>query len=635
MLSGDADTPYDCRMARRTRTIASLVGAGVITLLVATGAQASSPARADASEQTSDVGAVTAIGTSVDDFSFASFDADYLIGRDSEKHATLTTTETLVAEFPQIDQNHGIRRVIPNTLDGHPTDVHIVSVTDGAGHARPYETDDDDDGIALKIASKDFVHGSQTYVIRYTEKNVIHYPDDANDEEFYRDVNGTGWAQQFGTVTGTLHVPKSLASHLTGQTACYSGTYGSKTACTGIETTASGSNTTVTAHADQLPPRANLTMVVGFKDGTFTPRDSSFFASPAAIPMIVIVLLALATLAGAIVTRRTVWRNAPGRPTIIAEYQPPKDVDVLIAGRLVKAAGRTSVVAGILDLAVRGILTLLQTEGSGFKKDAFTLKLERDTDLTSQERSLLHAVFGDIKQGLRQDLSTRSAELGKRITALLGAVPARATSEGYETSTKGRRRTVLVILGLVTALGSVAPCIIMMGSDYGGFWPLLLMFAGIVAGIVAVILASSAHPLTALGAETRDHLAGLKLYIELAEADRMHVLQSPTGALRSSTAVTDEQVLRLNERLLPYAVLFKRDKEWMRVLGDAYEAAGESPTWYNGSTAFNAAVLAGAISSFSASSATWAGSSSNSSGSGFGGGGFSGGGGGGGGGGGV
>jgi hypothetical protein len=579
--------------------------------------------------------AVGAIGASVDDFTFASFDADYRLGRDAEHHATLTTTETIVAEFPQFDQNHGIKRLIPTTIDGHPTDVHVASVTDGAGHARSYETDDDDDGIVLTIAAKNFVHGTQTYVITYTEKNVIHYPNNADDEEFYRDVNGTGWAQQFGTVTGTLHVSTSLASHLTGQTACYSGSYGSTTACAGIETTETGSGKTVTARADQLPPRANLTMVVGFEAGTFTPRDSSFFASPAAIPMIVIVLLALATLAAAIATRRTVWRDAQGRPTIIAEYQPPKDVDVLIAGRLVKAPGRTSVVAGILDLAVRGILTLLQTEGSGFKKDAFTLKLERDTDLTSHERSLVHAVFGDIKQGLRQDMSTRSAELGKRITALLGAVPGRAISEGYERSTKGRRRTALVIAGLVTALGSVVPCIVMMGSDYGGFWPLLLMFAGIVAGIVAVILASSAHPLSSLGAETRDHLAGLKLYIELAEADRMRVLQSPTGALRSSTAVTDEQVLRLNERLLPYAVLFKRDKEWMRVLGEAYEAAGQSPTWYSGNTAFNAAVLAGAISSFNASSTTWAGSSSNSSSSGFGGGGFSGGGGGGGGGGGV
>jgi uncharacterized membrane protein YgcG len=612
--------------------------------------QASAPRAqtvSDVAARASGMGSVSAIGsvdsssvdsssaTSVDAFSFTSFDADYMLGRDAEGHATLTTTETLVAEFPQFDQNHGIRRIIPNTIDGHPTDVRIVSVTDGAGHARSYDTDDDDDGIALTIAAKNFVHGTQTYVITYMEKNVIHYPNDADDEEFYRDVNGTGWAQQFGTVTGTLHVPKTIASQLTGQTACYSGPYGSKTPCSGIETAAVGSGKTITARADQLLPRSNLTMVVGFRDGTFTPRDSSFFASPAGIPMIVIVLLALATLAAAIVTRRTVWRDASGRPTIIAEYQPPKDIDVLIAGRLVKASGRTSVVASILDLAVRGILTLLQTEGGRFKKDAFTLKLERDADLTSDERRVVHAVFGDIKQGLRQDMSTRSAELGKRVTALLGAVPARATSEGYERSTKGRRRTVLAILGLITGLGSVVPCIIMMGSDYGAFWPLLLMFAGIIAGIAAVILASSAHPLTALGAETRDHLAGLKLYIELAEADRMRVLQSPTGALRSATAVTDEQVLRLNERLLPYAVLFKRDKEWMRVLGEAYEATGESPTWYSGSTAFNAAILAGAISSFNASSATWAGSSSNSSSSGFSGGGFSGGGGGGGGGGGV
>jgi uncharacterized membrane protein len=95
-------------------------------------------------------------------------------------------------------------------------------------------------------------------------------------------------------------------------------------------------------------------------------------------------------------------------------------------------------------------------------------------------------------------------------------------------------------------------------------------------------------------------------------------------------------VLKLNERLLPYAVLFGLEREWSRELASLYEQTGTAPDWYAGRSAFNAGVFSGAVHSFSsASSASWSGSSSSSSSSGSGGGGSSGGGGGGGGGGGV
>src|SRR4029079_11983501 len=95
-------------------------------------------------------------------------------------------------------------------------------------------------------------------------------------------------------------------------------------------------------------------------------------------------------------------------------------------------------------------------------------------------------------------------------------------------------------------------------------------------------------------------------------------------------------VLKLNERLLPYAVLFGLEREWSRVLADLYEARGEEPTWYSGRSGFDAGSFGVAVSSFStASSTSWSGSSSSSSSSGSSGGGSSGGGGGGGGGGGV
>ena len=64
--------------------------------------------------------------------------AVYALGRDSSKHSTLKVTETLVAEFPDVDQNHGIVRDIPSSYDGHSVHLKVLSVTDGAGTLRAY-----------------------------------------------------------------------------------------------------------------------------------------------------------------------------------------------------------------------------------------------------------------------------------------------------------------------------------------------------------------------------------------------------------------------------------------------------------------------------------------------------------------
>ena len=50
---------------------------------------------------------------SVDDFSYDSFDADYYLVRSAAGTSVLYTTETIVARFPDFDQNKGIVRRIP------------------------------------------------------------------------------------------------------------------------------------------------------------------------------------------------------------------------------------------------------------------------------------------------------------------------------------------------------------------------------------------------------------------------------------------------------------------------------------------------------------------------------------------
>jgi uncharacterized membrane protein len=131
------------------------------------------------------------------------------------------------------------------------------------------------------------------------------------------------------------------------------------------------------------------------------------------------------------------------------------------------------------------------------------------------------------------------------------------------------------------------------------------------------------------GRDLVDYLDGLKLYIGIAEEDRIRILQSPQGAEKIHVDINDSvAIVHLYERLLPYAILFGQEEEWIKYLGGFYEKQGIEPNWYLGSGTFNAAIFSSAMNGFSASVAD---SSSSSGGSG--GGGSSGGGGGGGGGG--
>ena len=90
-------------------------------------------------------------------------------------------------------------------------------------------------------------------------------------------------------------------------------------------------------------------------------------------------------------------------------------------------------------------------------------------------------------------------------------------------------------------------------------------------------------------------------------------------------------MIKLYERVLPYAILFGYEKQWAERLGAFYGQSHQSPDWYVGTSAFNAASFATTMSGITTASSYSGGVSSGSGGSG--GGGFSGGGGGGGGGG--
>lgn len=574
------------------------------------------------------------VPASVDDFSFAAFDGDYRLDRDAAGHSTLTTVETLVARFPETDQNHGIRRELVEDYDGHPTGLQVVSVTDGHGTPRPYTTDSDDGVLSLTIAAKEYVHGEQTYVITYRQTDVTRHFADTGDDEFYWDVNGTDWAQPFDRVTATVHLGPGLAEALQGQPSAYRGAQGA-TEAAAVERTDDGFRFA----AERLGPRENLTFAIGFAPGTFAARADGLFDTGWGFAAVAGLVLSLLALAAAIVVRARLLRDAPGRGTIVPEYVPPKEGLLLTADLTGRA--KKAVAAQTLDLAVSGRVRVLQSTGF-FGREKYTLEFVsteatgrqalRDPHPTRDELEFVQALFGSAPApGATLELGSSNPRVARAIAAVQKRVHADATGYGYRTAgPRGPVRAVFfTALGaaLVAAVGSV----LCMVGVFGGAVPILI-FIGSIALFIASAVLVSRSPLTGTGTALREYVDGLRMYVELAEADRIRYLQSPQGAERVAVAVDDpREMLKLTERLLPWAVLFGEEKKWLGELGRFYEQAGQAPTWYAGQTAFNAAVLSQMVSGISHSTTI----ASSSSSGGTGGGGFSGGGGGGGGGGGV
>jgi hypothetical protein len=159
-------------------------------------------------------------GPDLQDFTFESFEATYELGRDENGVATLTTTEHLVALFPEYDQNRGIARSLFDRVGDQDTGLEVISMANGADEPIEFEvTDDGGPIVSVVMAGDDFVHGRQEYVIVYTQRNVITH--EGGVEYFHWGVNGWGWSQPFAEVSARIELADGLAAGLTGRSGCY------------------------------------------------------------------------------------------------------------------------------------------------------------------------------------------------------------------------------------------------------------------------------------------------------------------------------------------------------------------------------------------------------------------------------
>lgn len=559
----------------------------------------------------------------VNDFSFESMDAEYQLGRADDGTSTLRVVETFVADFPEFDQNHGMVRRLDTSYLGVPLHPHLISVTDGDGKPRESEVESVDDTYVITSRADDFVHGPQTYVFTYTLQNVVRHFADTDSDEFYWDVNGTKWQQPFGSVTAHVTLPDDLAAALTGAQACYIGAQGATDRCE-IGSDAGG----IAALADAVQPYQTMTIAVGFDSGTFTPFDSSYFASPWGWWQAVAGLGLAAAFVFAGVTRARKLRDEPGRPTIIAEYTPPREIDALQSAVLLGLTTK-AIPAEVLEQAVGGSIHIVEGEHRFLGGVRLKAVLVDPSKADGDGRMLLDGLFATGTPGEEFEFGRTDTRFSSAAQTILKWANQELVTRGLRRKVRAGTRAWPVVLAAVFAAGVIVFGFTALDNAVDPVVPISLIVAAIVVEFI-IIGMMARKPLTAAGAEVRDHLRGLKEFIEWAEADRIRMLQSPQGAERVHIDSTDvRQILWLYEQLLPYAVVFGQEKQWSKELAVLY-GAGNSPTWYVGTSGFNANSFSSGISTLSAST-----SSSSSTSGGSGGGGSAGGGGGGGGGGGV
>ena len=561
-----------------------------------------------------------------DNFTISNYNVQMELGRDSEQRSTLKTKLTITANFPP-HQNHGIAPVFVKDYDKHPTNFTLESVTDEAGNELEHTWNGDE----LRIGNKDvYVEGEKTYVITYTHRDVTKHYADTGKDEFYWDAIGVEWRVPITNATVSLKLSDDVQAAKQTELQCYVGASGSNQKCY----PAPGDDGAMTVQLQQLAPRNGVTVALGFAPGTFAEYAMSpweqFVAIWEKVQTAAIVLTAVMIFVLGIAHTRSIGRSKEVNP-IAPEYIPPKDTSVTTAAMLMKSFGvwsdaiRGSVMtAQLLDLAVRHFIKIYEVKPkTTFRAAQYEVEVIKDvTQLKSEEREILDDMFNEAPdvgnkinlKKLKNSIAyaARTHDNDNKLSELIDGEYALSEVDEHHKKRFRRYAMWLVVVGV-----------------------LLLSPAIMVSAVVAFAM-SFARRLTDRGLALKRYLLGLKMYIGVAEEERLKMLQSPEGAEKVTAAGFDasgdeKKLIKLYERVLPYAVLFGQEKEWSKQIGHYYEQAGEQPDWYSGAGAFSAIAFASGMSSLDTAASNASGYSSSSGGSS--GGGFAGGGGGGGGGG--
>ncbi len=509
----------------------------------------------------------------VDNFSYARWSAEYSVSQNDEGRSVAHVTETLVARFPDFDQNRGIVRGLETRYLGADLHTRVLSITDENGDPVPYTTEREGGELKLLLGTDDFVHGLTTYVIEYEMRDVMIAATESGNDEFYWNLLPLRSSQPIEEFDTSITFSPELSGNLTGQSACYQGRSGSTKRCELVTERLTDGRTQFRTASGPRVPQDGVTVAIGFTAGTITQPPAR---QPNAVldrgPYIALGGGILTTIIGGIAYRRMVRRSRTAPEIGVPQFGVPDDLPPLIAAHLVPGS-RSAFPAQIVHLAVRGALRIEIPDKSS-TPILHIANPERATDPVDQR--VLQEFFSTSPTFA---IPTSSTSFASRVTSLTKAGLDAAKERGLVTKERSpiARLAFWVTLGIAAVAVAVAVTATMMGRDNA----IPALIASLVAGLTIVAFAiyfGSRHTVpTPTGALAYQRLQDMRTFIRGTDADRFNKLQSAENAQRYRAGSVE--FVHLYERLLPYAILFGQERSWGPVLDSAYSSTQTSQPW--------------------------------------------------------
>ena len=531
-----------------------------------------------------------------------------------EVHKDGSVDVTEVIEFQFTGSWRGVYRTIPveyTTPQGFNFTLfldHIV-VSDDSGHPLKYDRSREGRYTKFKIYVPDAEDATRTVILHYRALDAIRFFED--HDELYWNVTGVEWDAPIDVATARITLPDGTTGI---HAVAYTGAFGS--AAHDASTTISGDSVDV-ASTRPLHFREGLTAVVGFDKGFVSPPSAAskfirFLRSN--IPFLIPILV----LCGLLWWWWTHGRE-PQRNAIAVQYDPPDQLTPGECGTLVdNEVNMRDITATLVDLAVKGYLTIEQTEeshllGLTHSKD-YTFHLKKPpaewAAARPHEQEMLSALFPeaetDVKlSALQNHFYTHIPEIKERIYSAL-------ISDGYYLHRPDSTKQGYIGAGI----GIAALCIVGASTltVFLGSSVLTWIITGVLTGLVVCAFGWLMSSRTIAGVRALEKVLGFEEFLGRVEKDQLARLETRP---------------ELFEKFLPYAMALRVEKKWVQAFAGI---ALQPPQWYAApyGAGFQPIFFVNDLNFMSASVGSVMMSAPRSSGSiggsGFGGGGFSGGG---------
>jgi uncharacterized membrane protein YgcG len=548
-----------------------------------------------------------------------SYRSDITVNKDGSMN--VLETIQVIAEHSQI--NHGIYRDFPTRYkdrygNNYRVGFDVQAVTrDGA--PEPYHTAGMSNGVRLYIgdANTYVTLGEHTYTIAYTTNRQLGFFKD--HDELYWNVTGSGWVFPIMQATAVVTLPAGVT--LSGvKTKGWTGPQGS----TGqnFQAYVKPPDKVVFQTTSPLNPYEGLTIAVswpkGFVDEPTQAMRLGWFLRDNRSTLVC--LIGLMIVIGYFFWAQLKVGIDPKRGAIVPQWDPPDGLSPA-AIRYVSRMGsdNKALTAALINAAVKGYIEIKEEDG------VYTI-IRKGTDksvLSPEELAAVDGMLGSSDSILLDNANSAYFQVGiAQFTDSLNA----HYGQAYFASHVGYALFGALLSLLALAAAFVADPLVLAGSI-----PIPVIVGAGLFVVANVIFFSLLRAYTPRGRQLLDKVEGLRLYMTVAEQERLNILNPP------------DRTPQLYEKLLPYALALGVEQQWSEQLADVLQKAqaeGYHPGWYVGPGFYGggyggfASSLGNSFSSAISSASTPPGSSGGGGGGGgFGGGGSSGGGGGGGGGG--